>query len=147
MTREEFITFGTRLVGAEGEPGYTTGFADDAQIADWAREAVGTAVANRILRGFEDNTLRPKSTVTQAEVITILSRLYEMKLGTTLDPPEGNLKSIPDWAASSVTFAARAGMMAGDKGVDEALTRAEIVRMSMQFFEKYFTEYQGKGSF
>ncbi len=147
MTREEFITFGIRLVGAGEEPGYATGFSDDAQVADWARDAVSTAVANRILRGFEDNTLRPKSTVTQAEVLTILSRLYEMKRSTILNPPEGNLESLPDWAASSVIFAARAGMMAGDKGVDEALTRAEIVRMSMQFFEKYFTEYQGKGSF
>jgi len=141
MTREEFIAFGMRLISSEGENQYPTGFADESLIGDWARPAVSAAVGSGIIKGFEDNTLRPKSTVTQAEVITILGRLYEMKQNTSMTPPRTHLPTVPLWSESAVALAARAGLLYEDTGVSQPLTRAQIVRISMGFFDNYFNGF------
>jgi hypothetical protein len=47
-------------------------FADSADISTWAREAVATAVKNRIIKGYPDNTFKPKGNATRAEAVTVI---------------------------------------------------------------------------
>ncbi|MBC7326058.1 MAG: S-layer homology domain-containing protein, partial [Moorella sp. (in: Bacteria)] len=50
------------------------GFKDNQEIPAWAKEAVARVVAGGLIRGYEDNTLRPKAQVTRAEMATVLWR-------------------------------------------------------------------------
>lgn len=47
-------------------------FADSADISTWARDAVATAVKNKIMKGFPDNTFKPKGNATRAEAVTVI---------------------------------------------------------------------------
>lgn len=47
-------------------------FTDSAGISEWAREAMTTAVANGIINGYPDNTVRPQGSATRAEAVTVI---------------------------------------------------------------------------
>lgn len=47
-------------------------FTDSADISTWARDAVATAVKNRNIKGYPDNTFKPKGTATRAEAVTVI---------------------------------------------------------------------------
>lgn len=50
-------------------------FKDTQDISPWAREYINTGVNKKILTGYPDNTIRPKSPITRAEVFTIICKL------------------------------------------------------------------------
>jgi hypothetical protein len=56
-------------------PGYSpadlAGFRDAADVPDWAR----AAVADGVLSGYPDGTLRPNGEITRAEALAVLLRL------------------------------------------------------------------------
>ncbi len=54
--------------------GQKLNFKDSAQIPAWAKESITRVVARGLIRGYEDNTLRPKAYVTRAEMATVLWR-------------------------------------------------------------------------
>lgn len=47
-------------------------FADSDSISEWARKAIVDNVANGILKGYYDNTIRPQSNTTRAEAATVI---------------------------------------------------------------------------
>ena len=49
-------------------------FKDAKEVPAWAKDAVARAVAAGLLRGYGDNTLRPKAQVTRAEMAAVLWR-------------------------------------------------------------------------
>ena len=53
-------------------------FVDSASIADWARDAVVTAVNNQIIRGYPDNTFKPGSKATRAEAVAVIINALDM---------------------------------------------------------------------
>lgn len=52
-----------------------TAYADGAEVADYAAAPMRWAIAAELIRGYADNTLRPRSTATRAEVAAIIQRL------------------------------------------------------------------------
>lgn len=54
-----------------------TTFADSADISAWARDAVVTAVKNDIIKGYPDNTFKPKGNATRAEAVTVIINAIE----------------------------------------------------------------------
>ena len=76
ITRAEIFTLLGRLSPKGYENGYTAGFADQADIADWALSGVKTTVAMGVVDGYEDNTIRTANTATRAEVAKILFFYY-----------------------------------------------------------------------
>lgn len=78
LTREEFAAFVVRALGkenlAQSLANERTRFKDDAQIANWARGYVVYAASAGIIRGFPDNTFRPRNKVTYAEALAMLVR-------------------------------------------------------------------------
>ena len=52
-------------------------YTDADQIQSYAAESVAWAVAEGLIQGFEDNTLRPAGNATRAQIATILMRFCE----------------------------------------------------------------------
>ncbi|MGI5942781.1 MAG: S-layer homology domain-containing protein, partial [Pelotomaculaceae bacterium] len=49
-----------------------TSFADNSAISGWAKDAVATAVANGLMKGYPDNIFRPLGSATRAEAVTVI---------------------------------------------------------------------------
>ena len=56
-------------------------FSDAGSVSDWARTSVEWAVANGLLSGYDDGTLRPASGVTRAQLSTVLYTFTQMLEG------------------------------------------------------------------
>ena len=56
-------------------------FSDAASVSDWAHTSVEWAVANGLLSGYDDGTLRPASGVTRAQLSTVLYTFTQMLEG------------------------------------------------------------------
>ncbi len=80
LTRQEAITIMVRALGiqdiAPARP-YNTGYNDDADISDWAKDAIYMARESGIVKGYPDNTARPLALMTRAEASTLLSRFID----------------------------------------------------------------------
>lgn len=78
ITRQEFVTLLYRYLG---EPKVTTdklsAFQDSGSVAPYARTAMRWAAENDILRGYEDQTIRPENNMNRAEMAALIVRFYE----------------------------------------------------------------------
>ncbi len=78
ISRQELVTLLYRYEGSPGvDSDVTASFADAGSINKFARNAMAWAVAEGILEGYPDNTLRPLATTNRAELATIILRYYE----------------------------------------------------------------------
>lgn len=76
ITRQELVTMLWRYTGSPAAAADLTGFADSANVADWAVGAMEWAVSSGIIQG-SGNVLNPGSTATRAEAAAILMRFCE----------------------------------------------------------------------
>ncbi|SHJ24483.1 Subtilase family protein [Desulfofundulus thermosubterraneus DSM 16057] len=74
LTRQEMAAVAVRLAGLTGSS-QTVSFADEREIAPWARQAVAVAYARGLMRGVDDRLFAPSSVVTRAQCATLLARL------------------------------------------------------------------------
>ncbi|GLX67511.1 glycosyl hydrolase 115 family protein [Paenibacillus glycanilyticus] len=79
ITREELITLLYRYAGQPATSGNGKSFADSGEVSAWAQDAMNWAVAAGILNGKPGNLLAPASSVTRAEVASILARFITMR--------------------------------------------------------------------
>ena len=82
ITREELCVMMQRYLATRGINGdgndVLSAFVDNASISWWAREGVNTACAKGIVKGYEDQTVRPQGTATRAEAVTMLLRAVDL---------------------------------------------------------------------
>jgi hypothetical protein len=79
LTREQMAVMtikAAKLSPAAGE----LRFADNNSISDWARSPLATAVKNRIINGYPDNTVRPKGHATRAEAVTAIAKALDKQV-------------------------------------------------------------------
>ena len=78
ITREQLCTMLVRYLGGSGldlpQVEQPATFSDQAEISDWAAEAVELFRLSGIVEGF-DGAFRPQKNATRAEVSTVFSRL------------------------------------------------------------------------
>lgn len=78
LTRAEAITILSRVLNLENIS--DSEFADDADIPDWAKEAIYMMHKNGFVNGYPDNSIRPMANVTRAEaaamIYNIISRSF-----------------------------------------------------------------------
>jgi len=82
VTRQDLVTI---LYRYAKQAGYNvsagsvdlSAYADGAAVASYAAEAMRWAIAVGLIKGYEDNTLRPTATATRAEVAAIMQRLVQ----------------------------------------------------------------------
>ncbi len=75
LTREQMAVIIARAAEWQADGAPAT-FSDADQISEWAKEAVGAAIANKAIKGYEDNTFRPKNNITRAEAVTVVLRVF-----------------------------------------------------------------------
>ncbi len=71
VTREQMalmIVKATQLADASGE----TAFADRTDVSVWAQNGVSAAIKAGIIKGYPDNTFKPKGNATRAEAVTVI---------------------------------------------------------------------------
>ena len=77
ISRAEMAVMIARALGAAGNSGDPTAFADDADIPAWAKGAVEALRQLGIVQGREDNRFAPGDTATRAEAAVVLLRMLE----------------------------------------------------------------------
>ena len=81
ITREQLATILYRYAQAKGYDvsafADLSGFPDAGDIQSYATQALSWAVAEGLLQGFEDDTLRPQGNATRAQIATILMRFCQ----------------------------------------------------------------------
>ncbi len=81
ITREQLATILYRYAQAKGydvsASADLSGFPDAGDIQSYATQALSWAVAEGLLQGFEDDTLRPQGNATRAQIATILMRFCQ----------------------------------------------------------------------
>ena len=81
LTREQLATILYRYAESAGydvsASADLSGFPDAGDIQSYATEALSWAVAQGLLQGFEDDTIRPGGTATRAQIATILMRFCQ----------------------------------------------------------------------
>jgi len=70
ITREQMAVMISKAANLSSGEGKT--FADNDQIADWAKAAVAATSGKNIISGYPDNTFRPQAHATRAEAVTII---------------------------------------------------------------------------
>lgn len=83
ITRQEAIVIIARIAGLGGadyDEAVLSEVRDAAQIAGWARDLVGAALADGLVSG-SDGSLNPQADITRAEAVVLMDRLYERTSG------------------------------------------------------------------
>ncbi|MGV2966981.1 RCC1 domain-containing protein [Paenibacillus sp. AGC30] len=114
-------------------------FSDAESIPAWAHLAIQTAVAEGILQGYPDGTLRPRQTVSRAEMATMLSKAMKWNADRTASSYFSDNTSIPTWAKAYVEAAQEHGLLKGQVGnrfVPEGrTTRAEAAVVLLRLWK------------
>ncbi|WP_248926055.1 choice-of-anchor I family protein [Paenibacillus hamazuiensis] len=71
ITREQMAVMIARAAKLPAASGGKA-FADNADIAGWAKDAVASAAASGLLNGYENGTFKPKANATRAEAATVI---------------------------------------------------------------------------
>jgi len=141
ITRAEFIAILGRALGWEEKTG-NPDFSDAAEIPDWARGYILTAVNKGVTVGYEDNTFRTNQPITRLETVIIIVRA--LGLGNGAAKP-GTLSfndaaEIPDWAANDIAVAVDQGITTGKPGnvfaPNNNTTRAEAASLIARMLSK-----------
>ncbi|MCG7381921.1 DUF2252 family protein [Paenibacillus sp. ACRRY] len=80
VTREQMASFIVRGAQLDASS-HNIDFKDATNISDWARPALAAAIAEGIMNGYMDGTLKPQGKTTRAEAATMILRVIQM-LGT-----------------------------------------------------------------
>lgn len=91
-------------------------FRDAESIPAWAHLTIQTAVAEGILQGYPDGTLRPKQTVSRAEMAAMVSKAMKWNADRTANSYFSDNTSIPTWAKAYVEAAQEHGLLKGQAG-------------------------------
>ncbi len=80
ITREDAAVISAGVLGFFNKHGAQAEltFADNADISEYAKESVKILCGAGILNGYEDNTLRPKASLTRAETAKLICMLREL---------------------------------------------------------------------
>ncbi|RIE01608.1 hypothetical protein D3H35_25020 [Cohnella faecalis] len=91
-------------------------FSDRTSIPEWARLSVQTAVAEGILEGYSDGTLRPTRTINRSELAAMVSKVMKWEAGNAASPFFADDARIPVWAKAYVEAARVHGILVGRAG-------------------------------
>ena len=78
ISRQDLVVLLYRYLGEpEADRSRLDSFADAKAVKGYAKNAMSWAIANGIVMGYQDNTLRPEKTITRAEMAALMVRYYE----------------------------------------------------------------------
>lgn len=105
----------------------------------WARDAISTAYANGVIRGYDDDTFAPDELITREQMAVMAANALHLEKPQAVQPfADGD--RISKWARESVEAAVENGILSGYP--DQTMrpqahaTRAEAVMVVMNILEK-----------
>lgn len=111
VTRQEVakIILGARGIATDAEAALDAADAD--AVADWAKQYVATAMANGIIKGYEDGSVQPAKVVTRAEFAVVIVRA----ISATSEVSGNSFTDVPSdaWYAADVECAKTLGIVGG----------------------------------
>lgn len=137
MTRQEFLVSLIRYLGVDTSR-YTDvslPFADQAQIASWALDAVKTAYRLGYLTGSQRGDqvyANPQATISREEAMTILARSMNAASESDALNAFTDAAQVSDWAKSYLTAMVEQGIINGSDGKLNPkgdVTRAQVAKM------------------
>lgn len=139
LTRQEFAVTIARLLELDTSHTGELDFADDSDIAGWARGAVYAVSQAGIMQGSGSNGqlyFSPRAEMTRAEVMTVIGRC--LPRGYAAAPLSySDASSIPSWAREQVQICVSAGIVSGysDNTLRPlgSITRGEIAKILALF--------------
>lgn len=102
VTRAQFAKIIVLGLGLKPNPNPQLTFADTAQIPDWARGFVATAVEEGIIQGLDGNRFGPDQLVTREQIATMIARAGNLTSPAGTVPPVPDAAAVSDWAWESV---------------------------------------------
>ncbi|MCW2279125.1 serine hydrolase [Heliophilum fasciatum] len=110
-------------------------FVDEEQIPAWSRPYVATAVAEKLIGGYEDNTFRGEQTITRAEIAVLIARALGLQSDKELLGYD-DAEQVPAWAKSFVVALTEAKLLNGRENnrfaPNDAVTRAEAAVLALK---------------
>ena len=85
-------------------------FSDAKDVGEIYAAELAQAIEQGVIKGYEDNTLRPKTTIRRVEALTILARLLS---GANQIQEAVIFTDVPDWAKDSIEKLSAAGLVEG----------------------------------
>lgn len=76
ITREEAVVILARAFGGIGADIAIDEFIDKNEVSSWSAAAFSDFISKEYIKGYEDNTIKPRANITRAEVITIIDRMF-----------------------------------------------------------------------
>ena len=139
LTRQEFAVTIARLLELDTSHTGELDFADDSDIAGWARGAVYAVSQAGIMQGSGSDgqlSFSPRAEMTRAEVMTVIGRC--LPRGYAAAPLSySDASSIPSWAREQVQICVSAGIVSGysDNTLRPlgSITRGEIAKILALF--------------
>ena len=115
-------------------------FSDKTEIGTWAKMAVSQAVQEGIISGYPDDTFRPNTNITRAEMVVMVANALKVSITGNATTSFADDKSIPLWAKTSVEALKELGLVEGMGNNDfkpkAQTTRAEAVVILMNMIDK-----------
>ena len=78
VTREEAVVIIARAFQIElDDARFNSSYKDANKISEWARREYISFIRKQYIKGYEDNTIKPKRSITRAEILTIFNRIIK----------------------------------------------------------------------
>ncbi|MFC0393615.1 InlB B-repeat-containing protein [Paenibacillus mendelii] len=139
VTRAEFVVMLMNALKPQAEKAEIA-FTDTAKIEAWAKKAVAQAMQAGIIRGFEDGSFRPDKVVTRSEMVVMIARALNLRVGSNATTDFGDDHHIPTWAKGAVVAMKKLGLIQGKSmnkfAPDDKTTRAEAATILLRIVEQ-----------
>ena len=140
VTRAEFATMLMRTLQITlSDDSRTIDFSDVGSILGVDRLAIQTAVAEGILKGYPDGTIRPQQTVSRLEMAVMVSRAMKWKTNSTESTYFSDDVRIQPWAKPYIAATYDHGLLRGRSGnefvPDGSTTKAEAVVLLLRLWK------------
>ena len=130
-TRAEVITILMRIF--RNTQGKDLSHYIDVSGYDWFYDAMSTAAAMQVLKGYPDHTMRPNAAITRQETFALISRVFAVPQGGAAALSRfSDQGSIADWAKAALAGMVEQGYLQGDGDrmrPNDNISRAEIAQV------------------
>jgi uncharacterized protein YjdB len=133
ITREEISKIIIIAAGYMPTNDSSLPYKDSPSISAWAKPFIKSAMESGIIKGYENNTFRPKNKLTRKEMAVLIINAFGYDIPQN---PKINMKDankIPAWAKGHVAKAIELGIIKGYNDntfrPDKTITRAEVAAM------------------
>ncbi len=132
LKRSEFAAIIARTLNLDTSSEEGLDFVDNDEIPKWARGAIAACVREGLMAGSSTGRFNPRSNITRAEVMTVISRSLPRGYPTSTKTYTDQ-KKIPKWALPHVQTVTAIGLVGGyrDGSIqpNAPITRAEIAKI------------------